>query len=85
MSDAYFNQFIYGRYPVAERWRVDIVFLLFFGGLVPLVIPRVPYKTTNVIFMLLVFPVAAFVLLTGGHISYTRAFSFPIRGWRPRC
>jgi general L-amino acid transport system permease protein len=68
---AYFNQFIYGRYPVAERWRVDIVFLLFFGGLIPLVIPRVPYKTINVVFMLLVFPIAAFILLTGGHISYT--------------
>ncbi len=69
--DAYFNQFIYGRYPVAERWRVDIVFLLFFGGLVPLVIPRVPYKAINVVFMLLVFPIVSFILLTGGHITYS--------------
>lgn len=68
---AYFHQFIYGRYPAPERWRVDVVFLLFFGGLIPLVIPSAPYKAINVVFMLLVFPVAAFVLLTGGHISYT--------------
>ena len=69
--DAYFKQFIYGRYPAPERWRVNVVFVLFFGGLIPLVIPRAPYKATNVVFMLLIFPVAAFVLLTGGHVSYT--------------
>ena len=62
----YFSQFIYGRYPVDERWRVDLVFLMGFLGLVPMLIPGVPGKKWNAIFLLLIFPVAAFFLLVGG-------------------
>jgi general L-amino acid transport system permease protein len=67
---AYLPQFIYGRYPLAERWRVDLVFVLLVIGLVPLLIPRVPYKRLNALYMLAVFPVAAFILLTGGHVRF---------------
>ncbi len=66
---AYFGQFIYGRYPDAERWRVDLVFLLGIVGLVPMLIPSIPFKRENVIFLLGLFPVAAFILLTGGNID----------------
>jgi len=66
---AYFSQFIYGFYPDSERWRVDIVAILFFGSLAPLLIPSVPYKRENMIFTGLVFPVVAFILLTGGGIE----------------
>ncbi|MDJ0929831.1 amino acid ABC transporter permease [Breoghania sp.] len=62
----YFSQFIYGRYPISERWRVDIVFAVFALGLVPLLVPSAPFKRANVIFMLIVFPVGSFFLLTGG-------------------
>lgn len=65
----YMNQFIYGRYPLAEYWRVDLVFFLFAAGLIPMLIPSVPYKRENVVFMIAIFPVLAFVLLTGGHIG----------------
>ncbi len=44
---AKFAQFMYGRYPDAERWRVDLVYLLALAGLVPLMIPRVPGKFWN--------------------------------------
>jgi general L-amino acid transport system permease protein len=66
---AYIPQFIYGLYPAAERWRADWVFALFFCGLIPLLVPRIPFKAVNAIFMATVFPVAAFILLTGGHIG----------------
>ncbi|MEN0001014.1 MAG: amino acid ABC transporter permease [Pseudomonadota bacterium] len=66
---AYANQFVYGRYPDEEQWRVNITGLLFFGGLIPLLIPDAPFKRENLIFMLLVFPVAALILLTGGHFE----------------
>src|SRR5262245_20593675 len=33
-----FAQFMYGRYPDAERWRVDLVYALALAGLVPLMI-----------------------------------------------
>ncbi|MEM7300374.1 MAG: amino acid ABC transporter permease [Pseudomonadota bacterium] len=65
----YMNQFIYGRYPVAEYWRVNMVFALFAIGLIPLLIPSAPFKRENVIFLLGIFPVASFILLTGGHIA----------------
>ena len=66
---AYFTQFIYGRYPDPERWRVNIVFALGIIGLIPMLIPKAPFKRENAIFLLLIFPVAAFVLLTGGNIE----------------
>jgi general L-amino acid transport system permease protein len=63
---AKFAQFMYGRYPDAERWRVDLVYLLALAGLVPLMIPRVPGKFWNAVYVFAVFPVLAFFLLVGG-------------------
>ena len=67
---AYLPQFIYGRYPVEERYRVDIVFVLFFALLIPLATPSAPYKRLNAILFLVVFPIVGFILLVGG-------FGFP--------
>ena len=68
--DAYFNQFVYGRYPVEEYWRVNIVYLVGILGLVPALIPSLPFKRENVIFMLLIYPVMSFILLTGGDLAF---------------
>jgi general L-amino acid transport system permease protein len=67
---AYFGQFIYGRYPVDEIWRVNLVFLLFFAGLIPMLIPSAPYKRENIIYMAVIFPFAALILLTGGGFEF---------------
>jgi general L-amino acid transport system permease protein len=69
--EAYLPQFIYGRYPDAERWRVNLVFFLFAVGLIPMLIPRVPFKRENIIYMLGIFPVVAFILLTGGDFNFS--------------
>ncbi|MBN9023225.1 MAG: ABC transporter permease subunit, partial [Rhizobiales bacterium] len=66
---AKFWQFMYGRYPVDERWRVDLTAVLLIAGLVPMAIPRVPYKRENVAYLLGVFPLVALVLLTGGNFN----------------
>ena len=66
---AYANQFVYGRYPDAEQWRVNIVGILFFGGLIPLLVPSAPFKRENILFVAVVFPIAALILLTGGHFD----------------
>jgi general L-amino acid transport system permease protein len=63
---AKFGQFMYGRYPDAERWRVDLTYALALAGLVPLMVPRVPGKLYSAIYVLVVFPVLAVVLLSGG-------------------
>lgn len=58
--------FIYGRYPEALRWRVDLSCLLAVAGLVPLMIPGVPRKGLLTLYTLVVVPIVAFFLLTGG-------------------
>ncbi len=65
---AYSKLFVYGRYPVEELWRVNLVYVTFFVGVAGLAIPQVPFKREFIIFMLGIFPVAAFILLTGGHV-----------------
>jgi len=63
---AKFRQFMYGFYPEAEQWRVNLTYALGVVLLVPLLIPRVPYKTLNAIAFFGLFPLVAFVLLVGG-------------------
>ena len=63
---AKFRQFMYGFYPEAEQWRVNVTYALGIILLVPLLIPRVPYKTLNAIAFFGLFPLVAFVLLVGG-------------------
>ncbi len=58
--------FIYGFYPAAEYWRVNLVFLMLALLLIPLLIPRAPFKRVNAVLFFVVFPVVAFVLLQGG-------------------
>jgi general L-amino acid transport system permease protein len=66
---AKFSQFIYGFYPEAERWRVNLTFFLAGILLLPLLIPRLPAKGLNASLFFLAFPVLAFFLLRGGGLS----------------
>ncbi|MBB4001346.1 MAG: amino acid ABC transporter permease [Aurantimonas endophytica] len=68
---AKFGQFMYGIYPLDERWRVDIVFVLLAVLVAALAIPSVPYKRINAILLFAVFPVVALILLTGGRFSFS--------------
>jgi general L-amino acid transport system permease protein len=63
---AKFNQFIYGFYPEAERWRVNLTFFLAAVLLLPLLIPRLPAKGLNAGLFFIALPVVAFFLLYGG-------------------
>jgi general L-amino acid transport system permease protein len=66
---AKFTQFIYGFYPEAQRWRVNLTFILAALLLLPLLIPRLPAKGLNAGLFFLAFPVVAFFLLRGGGLS----------------
>ena len=61
-----FGQFMFGRYPVDQRWRVILTGLIFIALLAPLLIPRAPFKRLNAILFFAVFPFVAFFLLVGG-------------------
>ncbi len=66
---AKFSQFIYGFYPEAERWRVNLTFVLAALLLLPLLIPRLPAKGVNAGLFFVAFPVIAFFLLRGGGLG----------------
>ncbi len=59
------GQFIYGRYPDVERWRVNLVFAMAVAGLFPLMVPQIPGKALSAAYTLFVFPIIAFWLLVG--------------------
>ena len=60
------GQWFYGRYPLAERWRVDLYLLLLAAGTVYLLIPRAPRKRMVSLWLAIAAPVLAYVLLLGG-------------------
>ena len=66
---AKFAQWIYGFYPIDQRWRVNICFFVGAATLIPLLMPSVPYKKWNALFLLIAFPLLSLILLTGGHFS----------------
>lgn len=72
---AKFTQFVYGFYPEAQRWRVNLTFVLGALALLPLLIPRLPAKGLSAVSFFVVFPIVACVLLYGG-------FGLPIVGTR---
>ena len=67
--EAKFTQFIYGFYPDAERWRVNLTFLLAALLLLPLLIPQLPAKSLNAGLFFIALPVVAFFLLHGGGLG----------------
>jgi len=67
--EAKFAQFIYGFYPEAEQWRVNLTFLLAALLLLPLLMPRLPAKGLNAGLFFIAFPVVAFFLLHGGGLG----------------
>ena len=60
------GQFIYGRYPDPERWRVNAFFVLLAAGIIPMAIPSVPFKRFNLLYVFILFPIVAGVVLYGG-------------------
>lgn len=57
--------FIYGPYPIPERWRVDLFFALLAIGIVWLLWLRAPYRGIGAIYFFVVMPIVSFALLSG--------------------
>lgn len=58
--------FIYGFYDIPEHWRPNIVFALGALLFIPLLMPKVPFKRTNAVLFLFVYPIVSYYLLAGG-------------------
>jgi general L-amino acid transport system permease protein len=57
--------FVYGSYPIPERWRVDIFFAMLAVGVVWLLWLNAPRHDIGAIYFFAVMPVVSFILLTG--------------------
>jgi general L-amino acid transport system permease protein len=57
--------FIYGSYPIPQRWRVDVFFLMLAVGVVWLLWLKAPRRDVGAIYFFIVLPVVSYILLTG--------------------
>ncbi len=78
---AKFGQFIYGTYPEALRWRPDLVFVLGALLLAPLLAPAAPLKRINALLFFGIYPIVAFVLLTGGNLDLRHFLIGRLTAW----
>jgi general L-amino acid transport system permease protein len=60
-----FNFFIYGFYPISERWRVDIFFALLAVGIFWMLNLKAPRRDLGAIYFFIVLPIVSFILLRG--------------------
>ncbi|WP_230531566.1 amino acid ABC transporter permease [Microvirga roseola] len=68
------NYFTYGSYPADERWRVDTFFVLLAIGVVWLLWLRAPRRDLGAIYFFWLFPVASYIVLTGGNADFGAGF-----------
>lgn len=68
------NYFTYGSYPVLERWRVNVFFLLLAIGVGWLLWLKAPRRDLGAVYFFWLFPVASYVLLTGGNVDLGARF-----------
>ena len=61
----WFGQLIYGRYPIEERWRIDLGAVILIVSAATLFVPRFPYKLWMSVFLLFGYPIIAFFLFSG--------------------
>ena len=59
------NYFIYGSYPIAQRWRVDVWFAMLAAGVGWLLWLKAPRRDLGALYFFVVFPVVSYFLLTG--------------------
>ena len=60
------NQFMYGLYPEAEYWRINLAAVLIVALVIPLFIEKFRWKLQLGFFIIFGYPVIAFYLFSGG-------------------
>jgi len=60
-----FSYFVYGSYPIPERWRVDVFFALLTVGVGWLLWINAPRRDLGVLYAFIALPIVSFVLLHG--------------------
>jgi general L-amino acid transport system permease protein len=60
-----FSYFVYGSYPISQRWRVDIFFAMLAVGIVWMAWLKAPRRDFGAFYFFIVLPIASFILLSG--------------------
>ena len=60
------NRFVYGMYPDAEQWRINSAFFLLFAVVGASFFVSAKFKKYLIIFLLFVYPIIGFKLISGG-------------------
>ena len=66
---AWFQGFMYGRYPVDERWRVNLAGITLVLWLLPLWLPNIKAKGSIGMSAVLIYPFLAAYLFAGGEVG----------------
>lgn len=74
----WFESFLFGRYPAAERWRVKLTFVLLLLWLMPLCFSQVRAKSVIGATAAAIFPFLAGYLLCGGERSWLMQMLAPL-------
>jgi general L-amino acid transport system permease protein len=77
---AKFSQFMYGRFPDAEVWRVKLAYLLGLVGIAPLMIPRAVPVTTRLTWLALVAAVCLMMVVSTDKLPFNTGSS-PVKTW----
>jgi general L-amino acid transport system permease protein len=59
------SYFVYGSYPIPQRWRVDLFFAMLATGVVWLLWLEAPRRDLGSVYFFVVLPVCSFILLRG--------------------
>jgi len=60
-----FSYFIYGSYPIPERWRVDVFFAMLAVGIFWLLWLEAPRRDLGALYFFVVVPIVSYILLNG--------------------
>jgi general L-amino acid transport system permease protein len=76
---AWFSYFVYGFYPQAARWRVDLFFAALAFGIGWLALLSAPRRDLGAVYFFIVLPVLSYILLSG--VPFIGLIGVPTAMW----
>jgi general L-amino acid transport system permease protein len=64
------GQWIYGFYPIDQRWRANVCFALLVAVGIPMLVPALPFKRVNALLLVTALPLSVVILLSGGNLAF---------------
>jgi general L-amino acid transport system permease protein len=69
---ARFGQFMYGLYPIEQRWRINTTLLIGLLTLIPLFWRAIPRRGRYLVVWMVAYPLLVWLMLYGGFLGLTR-------------